>query len=448
MCLLTEAESILFLKKSIPKGDVMKKCFKAADILLPDFNKVDPEKWSVVACDQFTSEPEYWEKAEAKVEDAPSTLRLILPEVYLKDTDKRVPAINKTMREYIDGILLSYPDSMIYVKRTQSDGSVRHGIVLAVDLEKYEYTKGASSLIRATEATVIERIPPRVAIRRGARIELPHVMLLIDDPKATVIEPLEASGDKTGAYDFELMLGGGHITGSFIGESEKERIASALDALITDEKMSERYGKTGLAPLLFAVGDGNHSLASAKAAYEEVKAKLGEEEALVHPSRYALCEVVNIHDEALKFEPIYRVVFGVDPESFVVELTEYAKGLKGEAEAQTVEYFYGEDKKGEITFEKPVQQLTVGTLQTFIDAYIKEHAGVEVDYIHGEGSVMALSKKEHAVGFMFGGMEKSQLFKTVIFDGALPRKTFSMGHAEDKRYYLECRVIDLDKVNG
>ena len=424
----------------------MKKCFCAADILLPDFNKVDATKWAVVACDQFTSEPEYWEKAASVVGDAPSTLGVILPEVYLAQTEKRVPLINSTMREYVKDILVSHADSMIYVERKQSDGSVRHGVVLAVDLEGYEYTKGASSPIRATEATVIERIPPRVAVRRGANIELPHVMLLIDDPEKTVIEPL-ASADMKTAYDFELMLGGGHIKGSFIDACEQKRIEDALLSLVSGDKMTERYGKEGLAPLLFAVGDGNHSLASAKAAYEEVKAKLGAD-AAEHPSRYALCEVVNIHDEALKFEPIYRVVFGVEQESFLSELREYAAALSGEAEAQTVEYFYGGTECGRITFEHPTQQLTVGTLQAFIDAYIKEHKGVEVDYIHGEGSVMALSKKEGAIGFIFGGMEKSQLFKTVIFDGALPRKTFSMGHAEDKRYYLECRKIELDKVNG
>ena len=425
----------------------MKKCFFAADVLMPDFNKYDAEKWAVVACDQFTSEPEYWEKASEIVGDAPSTLNMILPEVYLSETEKRVPAINETMHTYIRDVLVSHPDSMIYVERTQSDGSVRHGVILAVDLEKYEYTKGASSLIRATEATVIERIPPRVAIRRGAEIELPHVMLLVDDPEKTVIEPLASAKDMAVAYDFSLMLGGGQIKGSFIGKSEQARIEAALLALVSDEKMTERYGKEGIAPLLFAVGDGNHSLASAKAAYEEVKAKLGAD-AENHPSRYALCEVVNIHDDALKFEPIYRVVFGVEQESFLAELRKYADSLSGEAEAQTVEYFYGEGNEGKIVFEHPTQQLTVGTLQTFIDAYIKEHKGVEVDYIHGEGSVMALSKKEGAIGFMFGGMEKNQLFKTVIFDGALPRKTFSMGHAEDKRYYLECRKIDLDKVNG
>ena len=425
----------------------MEKCFFASDVLMPDFNKYDAKKWAVVACDQFTSEPEYWEKATAIVGDAPSTLNMILPEVYLSETEKRVPTINETMHTYIREVLVSHKDSMIYIERTQSDGSVRHGVLLAVDLEKYEYTKGASSLIRATEATVIERIPPRVAVRRGAEIELPHVMLLVDDPEKTVIEPLASSSDLRVAYDFELMLGGGHIKGSFVGKSEQARIEAALMALVTDEKMAQRYGKEGIAPLLFAVGDGNHSLASAKAAYEEVKAKLGAD-AENHPSRYALCEVVNIHDEALKFEPIYRVVFGVEQESFLAELRKYADSLPGEAEAQTVEYFYGEGNEGKITFNHPVQQLTVGTLQTFIDAYIKEHKGVEVDYIHGEGSVMALSKKEGAIGFMFGGMEKNQLFKTVIFDGALPRKTFSMGHAEDKRYYLECRTIDLDKVNG
>ncbi len=424
----------------------MEKCFCSADILLPDFEKVDANKWAVVACDQFTSEPLYWEKTAEIVGGEPSTLNMILPEVYLNETEKRVPVINETMHTYISDVLVSHEDSMIYVERTQSDGTVRHGVILAVDLEKYEYTRGASSLVRATEATVIERIPPRVAIRRGAEIELPHVMLLVDDPEKTVIEPLACSSDLTPAYDFELMLDGGHIKGSFIGKQEQNRIEKALLALVTDEKMAERYGKEGISPLLFAVGDGNHSLASAKAAYEEVKAKLGAT-AENHLSRYALCEVVNIHDDALKFEPIYRVVFGVEEESFLSELRNYANTLSGDAEAQTVEYFYGEGNEGKIVFEHPVQQLTAGTLQTFIDAYIKEHKGVEVDYIHGEGSVMALSKKKGAVGFIFGGMEKNQLFKTVIFDGALPRKTFSMGHAEDKRYYLECRRIDLDKVN-
>ena len=427
----------------------MKSCFTPANILLPDFTKADPAKWAVVACDQFTSEPEYWEKAAQRVGDAPSTLNLILPEVYLSETERRVPKVNDTMQKYIEEVLLSHPDSMVYIQRVQSDGSVRHGVLLAVDLEQYEYIKGASSLIRATEATVIERIPPRVAVRRGAAIELPHVMLLIDDPDKTVVEPLKDTCGMQTAYDFDLMLGGGHIKGSFIPADEQARIEEALAALIAPEKMAERYGKEGLAPLLFAVGDGNHSLASAKAAYEEVKAKLGAEAAASHPARFALCEVVNIHDEALKFEPIYRVMFDVDAEDVLAKLSEYAEKLDGSAPEQTVEYTYDRgNKKGSLTFKKPTQQLTVGTLQVFIDAYIAEHKGASVDYIHGEDSVAALCKKEGSIGFVFDGMAKDQLFKTVIFDGALPRKTFSMGHAVDKRYYLECRQIDLDKVNG
>ena len=417
------------------------RCFKAADILLPDFNKTDAGKWAVVACDQFTSEPEYWEKASATVGGSSSTLSIILPEVYLSEAEKRIPVINATMKSYLADELVCHRDSEIYVERTQSDGSIRKGIFMAVDLECYDYTRGASSLIRATEATVVERIPPRVAIRRDACIEAPHVMLLIDDEAKSVIEPLSGKeGDI--AYDTELMLGGGHISGRFLSEDEKAAVASALDALITPEAMSKRYGKEGLSPLLFAVGDGNHSLASAKAAYEEIKTAVGAEAALTHPARYALVEIVNIHDEALKFEPIYRVMFGVDPEKVIAELSAYIQGLSGDAEPQSLTYIFGENG-GELSIAHPEKQLTVGTLQDFIDGYIKTHKGAEVDYIHGEDSVRALTKRDNSIGFLFSGMTKSALFPTVMFDGALPRKTFSMGHAEDKRYYMECRKIKL-----
>ena len=414
------------------------KCFGATDILLPDFKVTDAHKWAVVACDQFTSEPEYWESARAEVGDAPSTLDIILPEVYLSESEKRIPVINENMEKYFSDVLVSHPDSMIYVERTQSDGSIRRGIVLAVDLEAYDYTKGASSLIRATEATVLERIPPRVAIRRHATIEAPHVMLLIDDSAKTVIEPLASLKLET-IYDTSLMLGGGKIVGKVIGKDVQRSVADALTALITPEQMESRYGAKDLAPLLFAVGDGNHSLATAKATYEEIKAKLGEA-AENHPARYALVEVVNIHDDALKFEPIYRVMFGVDPQDVLEKLSVYADSLDGNAEPQKATYLFGEHT-GELTFGKPVRQLTVGTLQDFIDEYIPSHKGAEVDYIHGEDSVKKLTAKENAIGFIFSGMSKDQLFKTVIFDGALPRKTFSMGHAEDKRYYMECRRI-------
>ena len=418
----------------------MKKCYSGADILLPDLAKNDPQKWAVVACDQFTSEPEYWEKAQKIVGDAPSTLNMILPEVYLDQTAERIPKINETLLVYEREILKAYPDSMIYVERTQSDGTVRHGIVMAIDLEAYDYRRGADSLIRATEATVVERIPPRVAIRRNATLESPHVMLLIDDPRKTVIERLYGNDVGEVIYDFDLMLDGGHIRGTLINGEYKTAISNALDSLVSNEAMTEKYGKDGLSPLLFAVGDGNHSLASAKAAYEEVKERIGKNAAATHPARYALVEVVNIHDEALKFEPIYRIVTDVDCESFVSELDAYLASLSGNAEEQRIEYVYG-DKRGTLIAKAPEQQLTVGTLQKFIDEYISKNPKTKVDYIHGESSVMALAKKENTVGFLFDGMEKSQLFKTVIFDGALPRKTFSMGHATDKRYYLECRKI-------
>ena len=265
-------------------------------------------------------------------------------------------------------------------------------------------------------------------------------MLLIDDPEATAIEPLakKCSGDV--AYDTDLMLGGGHIKGTFLSSADYKKFKKALTRLVSAKKIGERYGDSSLAPLLFAVGDGNHSLASAKAAYEEVKAKLGEKNAKSHPARYALVEIVNIHDEALKFEPIYRVMFGVEPSDVINGLNEYISALDGSADAQSITYIY-KDTEGELNVERPVRQLTVGTLQDFIDGYIKTHEGAEVDYIHGESSVRALASKDNAIGFLFSGMGKSELFKTVIFDGALPRKTFSMGHAEDKRYYIEARKI-------
>ncbi len=417
----------------------MKNCYKSADILLPEFNKTDAKKWAVVACDQFTSEPQYWENAENIVGDAPSTLRLILPEVYLSEGEQRIPNINKTMKQYLEDVLVNHPSSQIFVERTQSDGKTRRGIVAAVDLECYDYKKGASSLIRATEATVVERIPPRVAIRRDAEIELPHVILLIDDSDRTVIEPL-IDEDGEIAYDTELMLGGGRIRGRFLSEESKARVASALEELASPASMEKRYGNASLSPLLFAVGDGNHSLASAKAAYEEVKAKIGDVAAAEHPSRYALVEIMNVHDGALEFEPIYRVMFGVNPKEVLSELEGYASSLGGSCAQQTIKYVYG-DKQGGITVKAPVKQLTVGTLQDFIDGYIAAHEGVSVDYIHGVGSTLALAQKPDSIGFIFEGMEKSELFKTVIYDGALPRKTFSMGHAEDKRYYMECRKI-------
>ena len=416
-------------------------CFGAADILLPDFRQVNGTKWATIACDQFTSEREYWEAAAQTVGDSPSTLSLMIPEVYLRETEEMVPRVHSSMIEYEKQLLKVHKDTLIYLERIQSDGRIRRGIIGAVDLEAYEFTKGSTSLIRATEGTVLDRLPPRVAVRREALLELPHVMLLIDDPCKTVIEPLisEAEGFST-AYDFDLMLGGGHVKGSFIDEENQKRIFDALDALSSPEAMKEKYGSSEIAPLLFAVGDGNHSLATAKTAYEELKMAIGREKAMDHPARYALCEVVNLHDEAIEFEPIYRVVFGADADDIISSLDKYVDELCGSADPQNVKCITG-DKEKDIFIGRPSQQLAIGTLQSFLDKYVSAHEGVEVDYIHGEDSLRSLASSDGAVGFLFEGMSKDQLFKTVIFDGALPRKTFSMGHARDKRYYLECRKI-------
>lgn len=417
----------------------MKYSFTPADILLPDFSEHQAYQWAVVACDQFTSEPEYWEAVERKVGDAPSTLRLILPEVYLEEQVDRIPQINAAMDEYLKDVLKEHKDCMIYVRRYQSDLTIRQGLIGLIDLEEYDYHKGAETRIRATEGTVLERIPPRVQVRRGASLELPHVMLLIDDPAHTVMPLAHSLCEQEPAYAFRLMIGGGEICGFRIPGKRAVAIQEALEALVTPEQMQARYGKEGLAPLLFAVGDGNHSLATAKACYEEIKETLGQA-ALDHPARYALCEVVNLHDESLHFQPIYRVMFGVDPDAVAAEFSAYCATLAGDAQAQHVCCINGA-REWSVEIPTPEKQLTVGTVQDFLDVYVAAHPEVRVDYIHGEKALATLSSAPDAIGFLFDGMHKSELFKTVIFDGALPRKTFSMGHAKDKRYYLEARKI-------
>lgn len=384
---------------------------KAADILIP---RDSHEKWSVVACDQFTSEPEYWNEVERIVGDTPSSLRLTLPEIYLEgDTAARISDINKNMQKYLDdGIFKEYKNTMIYVERTLPDGSIRHGIVGAIDLEAYDYRPGKKALIRATEGTVLERIPPRVKIRRDAPLELPHVMLLIDDPQKTVVEPMASLG-LTAVYDFDLMMGGGHIKGYVIPEKIQTKLFASLAALIEGETE----------PLLFAVGDGNHSLATAKTCYESDKTGM---------SRFALAEVVNIHDDALVFEPIYRVVTGVNP-----------AGLYAAVKTAL-------DRGGDIPVEYVASGISdifytdsfpVGALQDFLDGYMASHKGVKIDYIHGEDVLRRLASGNNCAGFVFGGMKKSELFEIVKRDGVLPRKSFSMGEAAGKRYYMEARRI-------
>lgn len=391
------------------------KFFYPADILLP---KSDFSKWSVIACDQYTSEPEYWAQVEQTVGESPSALRIVLPEAYLSGDDSaKIAEINKNMTDYLkNGVFELYENTMVYLKRTLKNGSVRHGIVGLVDLEDYSYQKGAKTTIRATEQTVIERIPPRVAIRRDASIEIPHVMLLIDDPDRTVIEPVSENAEKyKKLYDFDLMLGSGKICGYALSDDA---------VLAVQQALGELYSKSDDG-LLFAVGDGNHSLASAKECYRQGCG-----------SRYALVEVVNIHDSSLEFEPIYRVVFGAD-KKLVEDFVDYC-GASEDENSQKFTCVIGESET-EISV-KPTGALPVATLQGFLDEYLKDKA-MKIDYIHGIENVKKLCNREKSVGFLFEGMGKSELFTAVSKDGSLPRKTFSMGCADDKRFYLEARKI-------
>ena len=416
--------------------------FRPADILLPQ--GADMTKWAVVACDQFTSQPEYWQGVEETVGDAPSALRLILPEAKLNDpdVDGHIADINAAMQQYLDeGVFQAYPDALFYIERTQSDGRVRHGLIGMIDLEQYDFTPGSGALIRATEGTVLSRIPPRVRVRQNAPIELPHVMLLIDDPDRTVIEPLTAaSGEMEELYDFDLQQGGGHLRGWKLTAEQMDAVADALTALCTPEAMERKYGLRDAAPLLFAVGDGNHSLATAKQCYENLKQVTPEDQWASLPARYALVEVVNNHDDALQFEPIHRVLFNVEPEQVLEAFKAcYPGAHEGTGEGHAIAYTCA-GRSGVITVPQPKMQLAVGTLQAFLDAYLQEHGG-EVDYIHGDEVTDELGSKPGNIGFKLPAMGKEQLFKTVMADGVLPRKTFSMGHAQDKRYYVEARKI-------
>ena len=409
----------------------MKHIFSAADILLPDFTQPDVQKWSVIACDQFTGDPDYWEKTAAFVGDAPSTLALTLPEIYLGQADvtARIGAIHKNMRDYMRaGIFRTYEDAMIYTERIQSNGILRTGVVGKIDLEAYDYTQGSHSPVRATEATVLERIPPRMRVREQAPLELPHIMLLIDDPEDTVIGGCAADkGAMERLYDTQLMNGGGSIQGYLMGAAQQKAFTKRLDALLADA-----------GELQYAMGDGNHSLATAKACWEAIKQANPGRDLTDHPARYALVELVNLHSEALQFEAIHRIVTGVDPAALLHSLTRVL-GLSEEPSAQEITVVLADGAK-RYYIHKPTSNLAVGSLQNALDAYFSANPG-SIDYIHGTATVERLAKASDAVGFLLPDMDKRDLFPSVRADGALPRKTFSMGHAEDKRYYMEARAI-------
>ena len=417
----------------------MKIPFKRGNILLP--KNTDMTKWSVVACDQYTSEPEYWNSVREIVGSNPSTLNLTLPEIYLEESDveERIKKINQNMEELVNmDFFNEYSDSMIYLERTQEDGKVREGLMGIVDLEDYSYEKGSQTLIRATEKTVIERIPPRVKVRENALLELPHIMILIDDEKKNIIESLKNKVTESDiVYDFDLMKNGGHIKGYLLNNEIMDEVDERLECLADKDYFENKYGVKDKGILLFAMGDGNHSLATAKACYENLKKEIGEK-ALSSKSRYALVELVNLHSDALEFEAINRVIFNTDKDKLLNSLKEYYTINK---EGNGQEFRVVTDSIDEAWYiENPKSNIAVGSIQLFLDDYLKDNVG-KIDYIHGEDVTKSLASKDNNVGFIFDAMAKEDLFKTVILDGALPRKTFSMGHANDKRYYLEARKI-------
>jgi Protein of unknown function (DUF1015) len=398
-------------------------------VLVPGAD-VDLNKWAVIACDQYTSEPEYWKKVEASVGQSPSTLRLIFPEVYLnKGKDEQIiKEINETMETYLDRRLLKETDSpgVMLVKRTLPSGKVRTGLVLAIDLDAYEYAPGNRALIRATEKTIESRIPPRLEIRQHAPIELPHVLLLIDDPAKTVIERVSGMGQVV--YDFEVMHGSGRLLGSWIDDE------GALDSIVASLVALKR--KPGNDGMLFAVGDGNHSLATAKHHWEKIKREGGVSD---HPARFALVEVVNLHEPSLEFEPIHRLVTGIDPETVLAAFRAHltATGQELVEGGSGIGFQFG-GKSGSIGAKSPKKHLPLATLSDFLDPWLAEHPGAEVDYVHGLHAIEAHPK---GLGFILPAMAKDDLFRTVIKDGVLPRKTFSMGAADEKRFYFEAKLI-------
>lgn len=404
-------------------------CFSSADILLP--RGAELEKWAVIACDQFSSEPDYWRQVEQTVGDAPSSLRLIFPEAELRqEPEARIRAIRFAMDAYESaGLFTEYPQSFVCVERTLSDGTLRRGLVGRLDLERYEFTAQSAAPVRATERTVLERIPPRIAIREGASLELPHVLLLCDDEEDAILAPLAGEA----LYDFSLMLGGGHIRGTLLQGEAASEIARRIEAY--ERRMRERGQALGLSPLLYAVGDGNHSLATAKTCYERLKAKIGTEAAARHPARWALVELENLHDPSQRFEPIHRLVTGAE----VPALLAAAEAALGASGGAAVPWFSWE-RSGVLTLDVSSGRLPVDLLQGFLDEWLAEHPG-ELDYIHGDDSLRTLAAAEGSLGFLLPELGKNAFFLGIMRGGVLPRKTFSMGQARDKRYYLEARRI-------
>lgn len=432
-------------------------------ILLPS-DDTNPSTWAVVACDQYTSQPDYWDRVKALVGESPSTLKLILPEAFLgrDDSEYTYRRISATMREYeLGGVLVPQYPGFILVERRTSRNAVRRGLVVALDLEAYDFREGATTLIRASEGTVVERLPPRARIREQATIEVPHVMVLIDDPERTVIEPL-FDEQLPKAYDFELMEGAGHITGYHVRQERLlHKVAINLERLSAPELFATRYGVGDRPPLLYAIGDGNHSFATAKVVWERIKEEAGPEVIDSHPARYALVELVNVHDPGLVFEPIHRLVSGVPWETLLgrmqafferngstcsyrtfpsAEQAEAASRREASRAGHRI-LFVADGLHGVLFVDTPRAALPTGSLQSFFDWCEGEGEPAAIDYIHGDDALRRLAMRPECVGFYLPPLSKHDLFRTIILDGALPKKTFSMGEPDEKRFYLECRRI-------
>lgn len=419
------------------------------DILLPK-KGVDLKKWAVVACDQYTSELDYWERVSSYVGNEPSTLHLIFPEVYLEkeDPNNRIATIQEAMKTYNEQHLFeTYEKSFFLVHRKTANNLERWGLIVALDLDQYDYNEASRSPIRATEGTILSRIPPRKLIRKDVPFELPHILVLINDMDNFVIEPLKnLNGSLEKMYETDLMENGGQVTAYRINSGE------LLDQIATTfEKLHATINEEN--PIFLAIGDGNHSLATAKACWEDIKTTLTEKEALNHPARYALAEIVNIYDSGLLFEPIHRVLFNIDKDLFFERLQRYCESLTitDESNVDSLiesiglqngrQRFGYVDKNGLklVLINRPVGSITAATLQLVLDSLIEDN--VVVDYIHGEDVTLSLGSTEGNIGLLLPGIEKDTFFDTIISDGSLPRKTFSMGDANDKRFYLEARKI-------
>ena len=430
-------------------------------ILLPK-KGTDMGQWSVIACDQYTSDPTYWQRLEQQTAGAISTLNLVFPEVYLEDldTEQRITAINRAMETYLeDGSLEEQSPGFILVDRKTAAVESRKGLIMALDLEQYDYTEGAQSLIRSTEGTILDRLPPRIKVRQNAPIELPHIMVLIDDPQRTVIEPLFNEKLET-VYDFELLENGGHLKGYRVDQPKLiNQVVAALEKLADSDNYHTKYNVDGEV-MLYAMGDGNHSFATAKAIWKKLKEEADDPIAIMdHPARFALVELVNVHDSGLEFEAIHRVLFNVDCDHLKQQMEVFFSGrgtplsltccadlAEAEVMAEKVQrghafpvVFAGQF--GVCTVAEPEYTLAVATLQAFLDHYLEENPAVRADYIHGSETVTEIGSQSGGAGFYLPAISKHDLFKTIVLDGALPRKTFSLGEADEKRFYLECRRI-------